>query len=120
MPQYGNPVLVAGDIWAAFKDRPEVMAVMEEFTKGAHLESWVKSGGAIAPQKDADLSWYADPTTAFVAKTIVDAQSLRFDASDQMPGAVGSGAEWKEFTSWISGKEDMATALKNIDAAWPK
>ncbi len=55
-----------------------------------------------------------------MAKTIVDAQSLRFDASDQMPGAVGSGAEWKEFTSWISGKEDLATALKNIDAAWPK
>ena len=36
-----------------------------------------------------------------------------------MPGAVGSGAEWKEFTSWISGKEDLDTALKNIDAAWP-
>ena len=119
-PQYGSPVLVAGDIWAAFADRPEVMAVMEEFTKGAHLESWIKSGGAIAPQKDADLSWYSDPTTAFVAKTIVDAPSVRFDASDLMPGAVGSGAEWKEFTSWISGKEDLATALKNIDAAWPK
>ncbi len=55
-----------------------------------------------------------------MAKTIVDAPSVRFDASDLMPGAVGSGAEWKEFTSWISGKEDLATALKNIDAAWPK
>ena len=25
-PQYGKPVLVAGDIWAAFSDRPEVVA----------------------------------------------------------------------------------------------
>ena len=67
-PQYGSPVLVAGDIWAAFNDRPEVMAVMEYFTKGAHLESWIKSGGAIAPQKDADLCWYSARPTAFVAR----------------------------------------------------
>ena len=118
-PQYGNPVLVAGDIWAAFSDRPEVMAVMEYFTKGEHLKTWIESGGAIAPQKDADLAWYSDPTTKYVAKTIVEAPSVRFDASDLMPGAVGSGAEWKEFTSWISGKQDLDTALKNIDAAWP-
>jgi alpha-glucoside transport system substrate-binding protein len=119
-PTYGSPVLVAGDIWAAFSDRPEVMAVMEYFTKGEHLKTWIESGGAIAPQKDADLAWYSDPTTRFVAKTIVEASAVRFDASDLMPGAVGSGAEWKEFTSWISGKEDLETALKNIDAAWPK
>ena len=119
-PKYGNPVLVAGDIWAAFSDRPEVMAVMEYFTKGEHLKTWIESGGAIAPQKDADLAWYKDPTTRFVAKTIVEAPSVRFDASDLMPGAVGSGAEWKEFTSWISGNKDLDTALKNIDAAWPK
>lgn len=118
-PQYGSPVLVAGDIWAAFSDRPEAIAVLEYFTKGEHLKSWVESGGAIAPQKDADLVWYKDPTTRFVAKTIVEATAVRFDASDLMPGAVGSGAEWKEFTSWISGTEDLDTALKNIDAAWP-
>jgi alpha-glucoside transport system substrate-binding protein len=119
-PAYGSPVLVAGDIWAAFEDRPEVMAVMEYFTKGEHLKVWVQSGGAIAPQLDSDLAWYGDDITRFVAKTILEADSVRFDASDLMPGAVGSGAEWKEFTSWISGKVDLDTALKNIDAAWPK
>jgi alpha-glucoside transport system substrate-binding protein len=119
-PQYGSPVLVAGDIWAAFSDRPEVMAVMEYFTKGEHLKGWIESGGAIAPQKDADLAWYGDDITRFVAQTIVEADAVRFDASDLMPGAVGSGAEWKEMTSWISGKEDLATALQNIDAAWPQ
>lgn len=118
--QYGSPVLIAGDIWAAFSDRPEVMAVMEYFTKGEHLKVWVQSGGAIAPQLDTDLSWYGDDITRFVAKTILEADAVRFDASDLMPGAVGSGAEWKELTSWISGKEDIDTALKNIDAAWPK
>ena len=119
-PQYGTPVLVAGDIWAAFTDKPEAMAVMQWFTKGEHLKSWMAAGGAIAPQKDADPSWYGtDVISAFIGKTIQNASAVRFDASDLMPGAVGSGAEWKEFTSWISGKEDLDTALKNIDAAWP-
>ena len=119
-PALGSPVLVAGDIWAAFSDRPEVLAVMEYFTKGEHLKVWVESGGAIAPQLDSDLSWYGDDITRFVAKTILEADSVRFDASDLMPGAVGAGSEWKELTSWISGKQDIDTALKNIDASWPK
>ena len=44
--------------------------------------------------------------------------TFRFDASDLMPAAVGSDAEWTEFTAWITGQDD-ATTLANIDAAWP-
>ncbi len=60
-PTYGSPAEVAGDIWGATNDRPEVMAVMEYFTKGEHLKGWMEAGGAMAPQKDADLSWYGSP-----------------------------------------------------------
>jgi alpha-glucoside transport system substrate-binding protein len=45
---------------------------------------------------------------------------VRFDASDLMPGAVGAGSFWKEMTSFVSGTENLDTALKNIDASWPK
>ena len=38
-----------------------------------------------------------------------------FDGSDQMPAEVGTGSFWKEMTAWISGQEDIDTALKNID-----
>ena len=44
--------------------------------------------------------------------------TFRFDASDLMPAPVGSDAEWKQFTAWITGQDD-ATTLANIDAAWP-
>jgi alpha-glucoside transport system substrate-binding protein len=45
---------------------------------------------------------------------------VRFDGSDLMPGAVGSGSFWKEMTNWVSGTKDLATALKDIDASWPQ
>ncbi len=117
---YGKPVLVAGDIWAATQDRPEVQAVIEYFTKGEHLKVWMQQGGAIAPHKDADLSWYGNDIERGVAEIIQNATAVRFDGSDLMPGQVGAGSFWKEMTSYIAGAEDIDTALKNIDASWPK
>jgi alpha-glucoside transport system substrate-binding protein len=118
--QHGKPVLVAGDIWAAFSDKPEAMAVMEYFTKGVHLKPWMEAGGAIAPHKDADLSWYGNDIERKIGEIIQNATAVRFDGSDLMPGQVGAGSFWKEMTSYISGAEDLDTAMKNIDATWPK
>jgi alpha-glucoside transport system substrate-binding protein len=118
--EFGKPVLVAGDIWAAFTDKPEAVALLEWFTKGEHLKSWMESGGAIAPQKDADLSWYGSDIERRIGQMIQDAgDAVRFDASDLMPGQVGSGSFWKEVTSYISGSQDLDTTLSKIDASWP-
>lgn len=119
-PQYDSPVEVGGDIWAATTDRPEVMAVMEYFTKGEHLKKWMEEGGAIAPQKDADLSWYRSDADRVVGQAIVNAKTLRFDGSDAMSSEDVMGAFWTEMTNFVAGQEDITTALTNIDASWPK
>jgi len=119
-PKYGSPVLVAGDIYAMFNDRPETRAVIEYFSTGASVEGWVKAGGAISPHKDSKLEWYTNDVDRGIAKMIQNATSVRFDGSDQMPGAVGAGSFWKEMTSYVSGSIDLDTALKDIDASWPK
>ena len=116
---YGKPVLVAGDIWAAFSDRPEVIAVMEWFTYGDHVKPWVEAGGAIAPHLDSSLDWYGDPVTRGVAEIILNASSVRFDGSDLMPGEVGGGSFWKGMTDYVSGAKDLDTVLADIDASWP-
>jgi raffinose/stachyose/melibiose transport system substrate-binding protein len=118
--EYGKPVLVAGDAMAMFNDRPEVRALMEYFTTGASVESWVKAGGAISPHQDSSPDWYTNATDKGIAEMILAADSVRFDASDLMPGEVGAGAFWKGMTDYVSGSTDLDTALKEIDAAWPK
>ena len=118
--KYGKPVLVAGDIYAMFNDRPEVRAVMEYFSTGASVEGWVKAGGAISPHKDSKLEWYTNDVDRGIAKMIQEATSVRFDGSDLMPGAVGAGSFWKSMTSYVSDSIDLDTALKEIDASWPK
>ncbi|MFQ5434966.1 MAG: ABC transporter substrate-binding protein [Anaerolineae bacterium] len=116
---YGEPVLVAGDIMAMFNDRPEVRALMEWFTTGASVEEWVKQGGAISPHADSSLDWYTTDVDRNVASLILNASSVRFDASDLMPGEVGAGSFWKGMTDYVSGAADLDTALEEIDAAWP-
>jgi len=119
-PQYGKPVLAGGDVWSMFNDRPEVRAVMQWFSRGEHLKTWLASGGTISPHKDVQLEWYGNDIDRGVAKILAGATSVRYDGSDLMPGEVGTGSFWKEMTAWVSGTEDLDTALKNIDASWPK
>jgi alpha-glucoside transport system substrate-binding protein len=119
-PSLGRPVLVAGDIYAMFNDRPEVRMVMQYFATGASVEGWVKAGGAISPHKDSQLDWYTNVVDRKVAEVIQNATSVRFDGSDLMPGAVGAGSFWKEMTAYVSGAKTLDQALKAIDASWPK
>jgi alpha-glucoside transport system substrate-binding protein len=125
-PTLGKPLEVAGDIYGAFNDRPEVRAVLQYFTLGESLKTWIQANGAIGPMNDADVAWYTDPVTAKIAGLVKTATAVRFDGSDAMPSAVGAGTFWKEMTTWVSSSPDVATATKNedtilkaIDASWP-
>jgi alpha-glucoside transport system substrate-binding protein len=119
-PTYGAPLLVGGDIYAMFKDKPEARAVMQFFTSGESLRTWVQSGGALAPQKDAKLEWYTNPVDRRLGELLKNAAAVRFDGSDLMPGAVGAGSFWKEMTAYVSGTHTLDQALKAIDASWPR
>lgn len=117
-PQYGKPVLVAGDIYAMFNDRPEVRAVMEFFTTGESIKTWVQSGGVIAPMNDASLDWYSSESDRRMAQLVQDASTLRFDGSDLMPGKVGAGTFWKGMTDYVSGTATLDKALEQIQSGW--
>lgn len=117
---YGNPWLVAGDEAAMFNDRPEVRAAMEYFTTPESLSGFLRQGGAMAAQQTATSDMYGQQTERKIAALLENATTFRFDASDLMPGEVGAGSFWKGMTDYVSGVTDLDTALKDIDASWPK
>ncbi len=117
-PQYGKPVEFGGDLMAAFSDRPEVRAVMQYFSTFEGVKGWVAAGGALAPQKDSDLSAYGSDFDRKVAQVLLDATSVRFDGSDLMPGAVGAGTFWKAMTDYVSGTADIDQALTEAQSGW--
>jgi len=117
-PQYGKPVLFSGDLMVPFTDRPEVRAVESFFSSAASVESWVKAGGALPLQKDASLDWYSNDVDRSVASVFANAESVRFDGSDLMPGVVGAGTFFKGMSDYIAGTVDLDAAMTEVQAGW--
>lgn len=117
---YGKPFLVAGDIMAAFRDRPEIRAVMQFFSTGEGIRGWLAAGGALGMQKDVDLAWYGSDLERDIATLVNEATAVRFDASDLMPGEVGAGSFWKGMVDYFSGAQPLDKVLSEIDASWPR
>jgi alpha-glucoside transport system substrate-binding protein len=117
----GRPVLVASDYAVAYTENPDVATFFEYFATPESGEPWAAEGSWVSPFNDFDQSLYVAPSLAAQAEIVADADFARFDGSDMMPGAVGTGAFWTEMVNYIQrGGEDLDTALANIDAAWPQ
>ncbi len=102
-PQYGTPALGAADMFAMFKDTPEARAFMEYIVSPAAQEIWVGELGKLSANKRVNSSVYPDDLTRKAAKILVNASTFRFDGSDLMPSAVGSGSFWTGILDYISG-----------------
>lgn len=116
-----HPVLGGGDLAAAFtQNDANVKKVLKFMTTDPTFGAeQVKTGAWLSPLKSFDKAKYPNKVLRDVVESIQGASVFRFDGSDQMPGAVGSGSFWKGMVSYTSGNSDLNTTLKTIDAAWP-
>jgi alpha-glucoside transport system substrate-binding protein len=118
--KFGKPVLFAGTLLGAFAERPEVQAFQYYVTTPAWTNAYLAEGTNITANSGADPALIKSTIGQLSYEILQDPDAeVVFDASDQMPAEVGAGAEWKQFTAWISPGQDDATTLNNIEAAWP-
>jgi alpha-glucoside transport system substrate-binding protein len=119
-PSKGKPVLGGGEFVVGFSDRPEVQAVQAYLASAQHANTRAKLGNWVSANKGVDLANVSNPIDKKSVQILQDSSSVfRFDGSDLMPAAVGSGSFWKEMTNWITGKDTKAT-LDAIESSWPK
>ncbi|MCB2224262.1 MAG: ABC transporter substrate-binding protein [Actinobacteria bacterium] len=115
--------LIAGELAAVFADRPEVRDFIERMISTEVQCAMGQQEGVqrISPNINTTGACYGDPIVATIAQSILDALKAggaRFDASDLMPSAVGSGSFWTGMNEWMRGK-DAATVADEIEASWP-
>lgn len=121
-----TPVLTAGTAVSAFRDAPEVWAVIEFLASAegsterqrAQAERTGGTSGYLSANLEQDLSVYNDLERSFV-EILQTADPARFDASDMMPGEVGAGTFWTEGTSAVNGDKSVEDAFAAIDSSWP-
>ena len=89
---------------------PTVMNPNDKHALRAALQTKVRQGG------DVSLMSMGPPG---YAEILQDATVFRFDASDLMPGQVGTGAFWTGMVDWVNGAP-LDEVLTSIDEAWPE
>lgn len=113
----GNPVLVAGDVFAMFNDTPEARAFMEYMATPEPHEIWAQLGGFISPHEQVSLDVYPNEVVRKQAEILADAEVVRFDGSDMMPSSVGTGTFWTGIIDYVGG-EDAEEVLTDIEESW--
>jgi alpha-glucoside transport system substrate-binding protein len=117
--------LFAGEFMVAFRDAPEVRDFMERFVSE---DVQCAQGGDVAssrvsPNINVGPDCYANAILSDASVVLTDAlenDTGRFDASDQMPPAVGSGSFWSEMMTYMQqGPDSATTVLDEIESTWP-
>jgi alpha-glucoside transport system substrate-binding protein len=116
-----TPVEGGGEFTAAFSSDPATQAVQTYLSSPQWADSRIKvAPGWVSANSGVDQSLYSDGIDKLSAQYLTNPNAtFRFDASDLMPSAVGSGAEWTQMTSWFGTGASIPSVAKAIDAAWP-
>jgi alpha-glucoside transport system substrate-binding protein len=117
--------LFAGEFMVTFRDAPETRDFIEKFiseeVQCAQGEDVASS--RISANVDVESDCYANDVLADASEvltTSLEEDTGRFDASDQMPPAVGSGSFWNEMMTYMQQGPDSVTAvLDEIESTWP-
>ncbi len=119
-PSLPTTLEVGGDIWVVFKgkDREEVKALVEFLATPQSANLWIAEGGAIFPHLNQDLNLYPSELDRGIAELILNAETVRFDASDNMNSDVNL-AFWSELTAWVINGQPIDETLENIDKNLP-
>ena len=117
-PNQGFRLLVGGIVFGLMNDTPEARALMAYLATPQPHEIWAGMGGYISPHRQVSLTAYPDELTRLQAEILANADVIRFDASDLMPGAVGTGSFWSGMVDYVGGT-DVDDVLEDIEDSWP-
>jgi len=113
--RFGTPAMGAGDIVGMMRDTPEARALMRYLASPGAQQIWVSELGKLSANRRVNPSAYPDVLTRAAAEILVNAEVFRFDGSDLMPAAVGSGAFWEGILMYVGG-EDLDSVLEYIES----
>lgn len=113
-PEYGTAALGAADMFAVFNNTPEAQSLMRYLATAGAQEIWVAQVGKLSANRRVNPNIYPDDLTREAAQILASAQTFRFDGSDLMPAAVGSGSFWSGILDYVGG-EDLDSVLKRIE-----
>jgi alpha-glucoside transport system substrate-binding protein len=97
-----------------FNDTPQAESLVQWLLTPQAQEIWVKRGGFISGNKNVPTDAYPDAASKKSAQILQNAQTFRFDASDQMPGAMND-AFFKAVVQFAQDQTKLDSILQGLD-----
>lgn len=118
--EHPNITLTGGLYAAAFADDEDTQEVMAFIASTDFADARASDGGYLSPNQNVDASLYPDELTRNFGEVLAGADPVRYDASDLMPSAVGTGSFLQATIDITTGTAEVATALGDVEATWPE
>lgn len=113
----GTPVIVSGTLASITRDSPAARAFIDFLGTPISNEIWMAQSGFLSTLKAANVGTYGNDILKRQAEILLSATTVRFDASDLMPGQIGAGSFWAGMVDLAAGKaaQDVAS---DIQRSW--
>ena len=111
------PLIVNGEFVTALTSEPGVAELVSYLLDPDSGVVWAQEGGFVSPHPEFDPADYADEFDRRRAELIAAADAVRFDGSDTMPSAVGTGSFWSGVTEFVASR-DLDQAVLLIDSGF--
>jgi alpha-glucoside transport system substrate-binding protein len=120
-----SAALIGGELSVVFRNAPEVKDFAQKFagTQVQCDQGKSEATSRISPNVNVAQTCYANSILAQASQVVaaaIKSGNVRFDASDAMPSAVGSGSFWTGMVKYLQGGPSaLEGVLDDIEKSWP-
>ena len=111
------PLVVGGTQAVQFNTDTDTNALMAYLASPQAASIWARQGGFLSLNQLVPDDTYPDDHLRQLTAAFGQAPAIAFDASDQMPPAIGADLLWDRITAWVAGTDDYPTFASTIDDA---
>jgi len=112
--EFGGAVTGGGDLFGMFNDTPQARSLIQWLLTPEAQQIWVERGGFISGNNNVPLDAYPDDASRKSAEILQNAETFRFDASDQFPGAMND-AFFAAVMQFAQNQGQLDSILQNLD-----
>ena len=112
------PLLLGGTLAVPLVGGHSVEAAMRLIASPELAEQLDQTSDFLSPHLDVDRQTVTDATSNRLLDLLAGTPEVRFDGSDLMPPAVGTGTFWTGMRTFFAG-DDIGPVLADIQAGWP-
>jgi alpha-glucoside transport system substrate-binding protein len=113
------PLLASGEVAATFSDSDEAQALVAFLATPESGVPWAAVGGYTSPHTGFDATVYGSELERRLDALVRASDVVRFDGSDLMPPAVGTGTFWRGMIDYVAGGA-LDRILTDIQAGYPE